>query len=106
MKSPTRRTALIGACATVATLLAKTEAVAADPRLEDIQALVSDLRNCDRSLMMAVWVAFQEVADRLEALPGVVPVPNQMWRAWRAEHHEKPTNLEYPIGPYLTTGRV
>ena len=34
MNSPTRRTALIGACATVAMLLVKTEAVAADPTLE------------------------------------------------------------------------
>ncbi len=106
MKSPTRRTALIGACATVATLLVKTEAVAADPRTEDIQALVFDLRNCDRSTMMAVYVAFQEVADRLETLPGVAPVANEWWCTWRAEHHDRPTNLKWPIGPYLTAGRV
>ena len=71
-----------------------------DPRLEDIQALVSDLRNCDRSLMMAVWVAFQEVADRLETLPGVVPVPNEMWRKWKL------TLIGDRVGPYLTTGRA
>ena len=106
MNTIPRRTVLVGACATAATLLTKAEAAADNPQLENIQALVSDLRNCDRSLMMAVWVAFQEVADRLETLPGIVPVPNEWWRTWRAEHHDKPTNLEWPIGPYLTAGRV
>ena len=87
-------------------LLVKTEAVAADPRLEGIQALVSDLRNVDRGTIMAVYVAVQEVADRLETLPGIAPVANEWWRTWRAEHHDKPTNLEWPIGPYLTAGRA
>ena len=70
------------------------------PRLDDIQALVSDLRNCDRNIMAAVFVAFQEVADRLETLPGVVPVPNEMWC------RSKLTILDARIGPYLTTGRA
>ncbi len=115
--SISRRTALAtGAAAivtgaTVAPLAMKAAATKAalaapDPRIEDIQALVSDLRNCDRSTMMAVYVAFQEVADRLEALPGVAPIANEWWCTWRAEHHDKPTNLKWPIGPYLTAGRV
>ncbi len=102
-----RRDALLGAGAAAVVAGVPGAALASeDPQLADIQALVSDLRNCDRSLMMAVFVAFQEVADRLETLPGIVPVPNEWWRTWRAEHHDKPTNLEWPIGPYLTAGRA
>lgn len=107
-----RRGAIAGAGAAIVTgavavpLATKAAPAAPDPRLEDIQALVSDLRNCDRNLMMAVYVAFQEVADRLETLPGIVPVANEWWRNWRAEHHERPTTLKWPIGPYLTTGRA
>ena len=51
-QSPRRRV-LIAACATVATLLTKTEAVASDPKFADIQALVSDLRNVDKSCHFA-----------------------------------------------------
>ena len=102
-----RRDTLLGAGAAAVVAGVPGAALASeDPQLAGIQALISELRNCDRGIMMAVWVAFQEVADRLETLPGIVPVPNEMWRAWRAEHHEKPTNLEWPIGPYLTTGRA
>ncbi len=101
-----RRGALIGASA-AAVVAGVPGAVQADrPQLEYIQALVSELRNADGSTMMAVYVAFQEVADRLENLPGIVPVANEWWHTWRAEHHDKPTNLEWPIGPYLTTGRA
>ena len=106
-----RRDALVGAGAaavtglTVAPLAIKAAEVKAalaqaGPRIEDIQALVSDLRNCDRNIMAAVFVAFQEVADRLETLPGVVPVPNEMWC------RSKLTILDARIGPYLTTGRA
>ncbi len=101
--SISRRGALLGAGAAAVVAGVPGAALASeDPQLADIQALVSELRNTDGATIMAVWVAFHEVADRLEALPGIVPVPNEMWRAWRAEHHEKPTTLEWPIGPYLT----
>ena len=109
--SISRRSALIGASAAAVTgaavvpLAIKAANVKAalampGPRIEDIQALVSDLRDCDRNMMMAVFVAFQEVADRLETLPGVVPVPNEMWC------RSKLTILDARIGPYLTTGRA
>ena len=101
MKSPARRTVITGACATVATLLVKTEAVARDPQLEYIQALVSDLRNVTENMPMCVYVAFQETADRLEALPGIVPVPNATWQRWKAKF-----NKSRLPGPYLATGRA
>ncbi len=105
--SISRRSALIGAGAAAVVAGVPGAAVASeDPQLAGIQALISELRNTDGNTMMAVWVAFQEVADRLETLPGVAPVTNEWWRAWRAEHHDKPTNLKWPIGPYLTAGRV
>ncbi len=102
----TRRNALLGATAAVAVAGVPAAVRGDNPTLDVIQALVSDLRNCDRGIMMAVWVAFQEVADRLETLPGIVPVANEWWHTWRAEHHDKPTNLKWPIGPYLTAGRA
>ena len=102
-----RRDALMGAGAAAA-LAGVPGAVQAEyPQLEYIQALVSDLRNVGGSTPMCVCVAFQETADRLETLPGIVPVANpEWWRTFRAEHHDKPTNLKWPIGPYLTTGRA
>ena len=106
-----RRNALVGASAALITgaavvpLAIKAGATKAalampGPRIEDIQALVADLRDCDRNIMTAVFVAFQEVADRLETLPGVVPVPSEMWCRWKL------TMLGDRIGPYLTTGRA
>ena len=103
MKTIPRRTAIGAGCATIAMILTKTEAVVADPRLEDIQALLSDLRNCDPGIMVAVYVAFQEVADRLETLPGVVPVLNEQWREWKPRLIEERATARWPIGPYLTT---
>ncbi len=101
-----RRGALIGATA-AAVVAGVPGAVQADyPQLEYIQALVSDLRNCDGSLMMAVFVGFQEVADRLEALPGIVPVPNELWSRLKPTLPEQRANSEWPIGPYLTAGRA
>ena len=55
---------------------------------------------------MCVFVAFQETADRLETLPGIVPVSNEMWERWKARLNEERANSEWPIGPYLTTGRA
>ena len=109
--SISRRSALIGASAAAVTgaavvpLAIKAANVKAalampGPRIEDIQALVSDLRDCDRNIMAAVFVAFQEVADRLETLPGVVSVPDEKWCEWKL------TMLGDGIGPYLTTGRA
>ncbi len=104
--SISRRGALLGAGAAAVVAGVPGAALASeDPQLADIQALVSDLRNCDRSTIMAVYVAFQEVADRLETLPGIVPVPNEMWAREKARlavggpHHGIPAS-------YLTMGRA
>lgn len=96
MKTIPRRAALLGACASVATLLTKAEAVAENPQLAGIQALVSNLRNVDRSTPMCVYVAFQETADRLETLPGIVPVKNEHWHTWKSRIGETRTGLGSP----------
>ena len=84
----TRRGALLGASA-AAVVAGVPGAVRADsPEIADIQSLVSELRNCGGDTMMAVWVALQLVADRLEALPGIVPVPDEMWQRWESKHPE------------------
>ncbi len=106
MNTTPRRAALIGACATAAALLTKAEAVADNPQLAGIQALVSDLRNVHPNIPMCVFVAFQETADRLKTLPGIVPVSNKMWERWKATLKEERANSEWPIGPYLTAGRA
>ena len=97
-----RRNALLGAGAAAAVAGVPAVAQAGDPNLSEIQALVSDLRNCDRHLMTAVYFAFQEVADRLEALPGIVPVPNEIWK-----RQEVPWGKHgFPERGYLTAGRM
>ena len=106
MNAIPRRSILVSACATAAAMLTKAEAVADHPQLEDIQALVFDLRNVSGSHPMCVFVAFQETADRLETLPGVVPVPNENWRIWKHRLNETNKKARYPIGPYLPVGRV
>ncbi len=107
-----RRGALLGASAaavtglTVAPLARKAAGVKAAlasadyPQLGYIQALVSDLRKVTEIAPMCVFVAFQETADRLEALPGIVPVPNEMWFSYKARVSKE------RVGPYLTAGRI
>ncbi len=76
-----RRDALMGASAAVAVAGVPT-AVAAqpDPLLAGVQALVNDIRQgLDPSTIMAVLWALQEAADRLEALPGIQAVANELW---------------------------
>ncbi len=106
MNTTPRRAALIRACATAAALLTKAEAVADNPQLAGIQALVSDLRNVHPNIPMCVFVAFQEVADRLETLPGISPVPSEEWSRWKLSLIEQRANSEWPIGPYLPAGRA
>ena len=98
--SISRRNALVGATAAVVVAGVPRAVQAENPKLATIQALVADLRSVGGDTMMAVWVAFQEVADTLEALPGVAPVPSEKWRTWKSRHHEQ------PIGPYLPAGRA
>ena len=83
-----RRGALLGASA-AAVVAGVPGAVRADRlKIADIQSLVSELRNCGGDTMMAVWVALQLVADRLEALPGIAPVPDEMWQRWKPKQPE------------------
>ncbi len=83
-----RRDALMGATA-AAVVAGVPGAVQADsPKIADIQSLVSELRNCDDDTAMSVWVALQLVADRLEALPGIVPVPDEMWQRFKPTQPE------------------
>lgn len=101
MKNIPRRTAIGAGCATVAMILAKTEAVVADPRLDEIQALITEIRNVGGQTPVGVYVALQEVADRLEALPGISPVHSEEWDGWKLRLTEQRANSEWPIGPYL-----
>ena len=78
---------------------------ASNPNLSEIQALVFELRNVSGQVMFAVWMGFQEVADRLETLPGIVPVPNEMWAREKARLAEKGPHHGIPAS-YLTMGRA
>ncbi len=51
-----------------------------DPLREGVQALVNEIRQeLPGKAMAAVHWALHEAADRLEALPGIIPVPNESW---------------------------
>ncbi len=97
-----RRTAPLNACTTVAAMLAKTEALVGNPKLADIQALVSELRNIDEVIPASVWFYLQEVADRLETLPGIGPVPNENWSTWKSRLVEPVAGQSFS-GSYLAT---
>ena len=99
MTSITRRGALLGAGAAV-TVAGMPAGVQAVEHADYLQALVSDLRNVEPRMPYCVWIAFQEMADRLEALPGIEPVPNELWR------RRKPPYGKYglPERGYLTKG--
>ncbi len=96
MRTIPQRTAMVAGCTTIAMLLAKTETVMADPRLEEIQALITELRNVGGQTPVGVYVALQEDADRLETLPGVVPVPNANWQTWKSRIGEIRSGLGLP----------
>ncbi len=79
--SISRRGALLGASAAVAVVAVPT-AVAAqpDPLREGIQALVDEIRHHlpPETIMGTIW-ALQQAADRLEALPGIQALANELW---------------------------
>ena len=102
--SISRRNALVGATAAVVVAGVPAGVQAENPKLADIQALVADLRHVGGNLPMCVFVAFQETADRLEALPGIVPVPNEKWHAFKRRLNK--TRKAQRIGPYLPAGRA
>ena len=83
----TRREALRGTAAATAAMAmpaAMAHATAADPLREGVQALVREIReNLSGDVITAAYGSLQEVADRLESLPGIVPIPCEWWDADR-----------------------
>ena len=73
----------MGATAAAAVVVVPTIAAAQPDRLrEGVQALVNEIRQglSGQVLMCQYWV-LHEAADRLEALPGIEPVPGNFWTA-------------------------
>ena len=99
-----RRGALLGASAVAAVAGVPVGVQVESQQLATIQALVADLRQVGGNTPMCVFVAFQETADRLEALPGIVPVPNEKWHAFKCRLNK--TRKAGRIGPYLPAGRA
>ena len=55
-------------------------ALGGDPLRAGVQALVNEIRQeLPGNAMAGVHWALHEAADRLEALPGITPVPNESW---------------------------
>ncbi len=78
--SISRRDALMGATAAVAVAAVPAKAAQPDPLREGVQALVNEIRQeLPGNAMAGVHWALHEAADRLEALPGIIPVPNESW---------------------------
>ena len=94
----TRRNLLKGGGkAIAATAVAMTAGVSAkaaqpDPLCEGVQALVNEIRQgLNGNTTTASFSALQEAADRLEALPGIRPIPNEIWeRYWRPSRARLP----------------
>ena len=76
-------TAVVVAAAAV-TVGVSAKAARPDPLCEGVQALVNEIRQgLGGNLTTASFSALQEVADRLEALPDIQPIPNEHWERWR-----------------------
>ncbi len=76
----TRRAVLAGVPAVAVVVAMPAIAAQPDPLREGVQALVNEIRlNPSRDIIMAQWCSLQEVADRLEALPGIEPVCSGWW---------------------------
>ena len=55
-----------------------------DPLREGVQALVNEIRrDLGGHITMGEFWRLQQVADRLEGLPGIQPVANELWRRWK-----------------------
>ena len=56
-----------------------------DRLCEGVQALVNEIRQdlSGRGITAGDDWRLQEVADRLEALPGIRPVDNEHWQRWK-----------------------
>ena len=86
-----RRGALIGAsAAALAVVGVPASAAQPDPLLEGVQSLVNEIRQeLPGNAMAAVHWALHEAADRLEALPGITPVPNESWNNKSADFYRQ-----------------
>ncbi len=71
--------------AAAATVGVSVKAAQPDPLCEGVQALVNEIRQdlSGRGLTAGDDWRLQEVADRLEALPGIRPVANEQWQRWK-----------------------
>ena len=97
MKNLSRRQALRGATAAAAIAAVPVTAVANDPLREGVQALVDELRGpAPEKTTLGDFFHLHEVADRLEALPGIEPVRNDMW-----EGHFKPRRAAFGVDRLL-----
>ena len=68
-----------------------TKAAQPDPLCEGVQALVNEIRQEPTgSIPLDSFLRLQEAADRLEGLPGIQPVVNELWRRWKPR---MPTNF-------------
>ena len=91
--------------AAAATIGVSAKAAQPGPLCEGVQALVNEIRQgLEGSVTTASFSALQEVADRLEALPGIQSIPNEIWeRYWRPSRARLPYNhgawaLRPPLG--------
>lgn len=96
-----RRTALLGGAAVVSVgapaAMAYRNRAEPNPLREGVQALVNEIRGPDmlQKGVVISLVALQEVADRLEALPGIEPVRHETWETvfkpnlgyWKIDRH-------------------
>ena len=72
-----------------------------DPLREGVQALVNEIRrDLGGHITMGEFWRLQEVADRLEGLPGIQPVANELWRRWKAR---TPPNFGMSIADVIST---
>ena len=82
----TRGGQAVAAAAVLTTLpsIARAKAVQPDPLCEGVQALVNEIRrDLSGSITLESFLRLQEVADRLETLPGIQPVANEQWQRWK-----------------------
>ena len=83
---------VVAAAAVAAGVL--TKAAQPDPLCEGVQALVNEIRqDLGGNITISSFSTLQEVADRLEALPGIQPIPNEIReRYWRPSRARLPYN--------------
>ena len=75
---------VVAAAAVAVTAGVSAKAAQPDPLCEGVQALVNEIRrDLGGQITMGEFWRLQEVADILEALPGIQPVANEQWQRWK-----------------------